>query len=267
RYQRRRMTLLKRRGGLAIDHPEPVATTWSLSFEKVEKTNPAAADLLRLCALLHPDSVLEEIIVNGAPYLGSPLHFISDDPFELDKAIGILSNYSLIRRNITNNTLTIHPLVGAMLVEGMNQKTLKKWAERVVRATIAAYYFLGRSSSTRSKLLQSHLGTCIILSKRYGVAVDVVEQLFEGILPASSSLSEETEGNDDYQKKEGEFWETIKGLLPSSREQRLAYLLYYCGLKPRQVVDYWPDEFSNVHEVYRLQRNIMKRFLRSDLFR
>ncbi|QBD77308.1 hypothetical protein EPA93_15435 [Ktedonosporobacter rubrisoli] len=44
-----------------------------LSFEKVEQTNVAAADLLRLCAFLHPDAIPEEIIVKGAPYLGKHL--------------------------------------------------------------------------------------------------------------------------------------------------------------------------------------------------
>src|SRR5579884_4138419 len=45
RYQTRRSKLLKLRGGSAADHPEPVATTWSLSFEKVQQINPTAADL------------------------------------------------------------------------------------------------------------------------------------------------------------------------------------------------------------------------------
>jgi hypothetical protein len=38
---------------LASDHPS-VATTWALSFENIEKANPAAAELLRFCAFLHP---------------------------------------------------------------------------------------------------------------------------------------------------------------------------------------------------------------------
>src|SRR5581483_7661363 len=49
-YRTHRKALLQRRGLLPTSHPEPVATTWSLSFEKIEQTNPAAAELLRLCA-------------------------------------------------------------------------------------------------------------------------------------------------------------------------------------------------------------------------
>jgi len=63
-YQTRRQALLRRRSKLPTDHPEPVATTWSLSFQQVEQANPAAAELLRFCAFLHPDAIPEELISN-----------------------------------------------------------------------------------------------------------------------------------------------------------------------------------------------------------
>ena len=72
-YRKQRAELLKRRGGLKPDHPLPVAGTWSLSFQKVEATNPAAADLLRLCAFLAPDAIPEEIITADEPGLGQNL--------------------------------------------------------------------------------------------------------------------------------------------------------------------------------------------------
>ena len=65
-YRTQRADLLKARGGLVLDHPEPVATTWSLSFAQVEQRSAAAADLLRVCAFLHPDAIPEEIITEGA---------------------------------------------------------------------------------------------------------------------------------------------------------------------------------------------------------
>lgn len=62
---------------------------------------------------------------------------------------------------------------------------------------------------------------------------------------------------------EGDFWEIIKDLLPNEHEQRLAYLLYFCGLKPRQIVQYCPQEFSNVQEIFRMTRNILDRLRRN----
>ena len=66
------------------------------------------------------------------------------------------------------------------------------------------------------------------------------------------------EPDESYQR-----WEVIKGFIPNERERRLAYYLYYCGLKPRQIVERCPQEFSDVHEIFRLTRNIIDRLKRN----
>jgi hypothetical protein len=60
-----------------------------------------------------------------------------------------------------------------------------------------------------------------------------------------------------------ELWEILQRVLPSEREQRLAYLLYHCNLKPREIVRLNPQEWPDVQEVYRLRRNILERLLRN----
>ncbi len=62
---------------------------------------------------------------------------------------------------------------------------------------------------------------------------------------------------------EGELWEVIKNLLPTEREQRVAYLHFHCNLKPREIIRYCPGEFANEEEIYRLKRNIMERIQRN----
>src|SRR5207249_4605206 len=44
------------------------------------------------------------------------------------------------------------------------------------------------------------------------------------------------------QADSNEVWEILHTMLPSEREQRLAYLLYHCGLKPREIVRFRPQE-------------------------
>lgn len=61
----------------------------------------------------------------------------------------------------------------------------------------------------------------------------------------------------------GEVWALIQTLLTNVRERRLAYLLFHCGLKPRQILLCYPDEFSYAQEIYRLRRNILERLLRN----
>ena len=60
-----------------------------------------------------------------------------------------------------------------------------------------------------------------------------------------------------------ELWEMLKEMLHDGREQRLAYLLYHCGLKPREIVRYRPQEFSDVREIYRMRRTIVERLRRN----
>ena len=78
-YRSHAPELLRRRGVLTSDHPDPVATAWALSFANIEKTSPAAAELLRFCTFLHPDGIPEEVFRQGAPELGPVLRSVGSD--------------------------------------------------------------------------------------------------------------------------------------------------------------------------------------------
>ncbi|HEY4026977.1 MAG TPA: helix-turn-helix domain-containing protein, partial [Candidatus Dormibacteraeota bacterium] len=57
RYRTQQGELLRRRGAQARDHPTSIAATFALAFSQVEQADAAAADVLRLSAFLHPDSI------------------------------------------------------------------------------------------------------------------------------------------------------------------------------------------------------------------
>ena len=59
-------------------------------------------------------------------------------------------------------------------------------------------------------------------------------------------------------------WERLQQDLLNVREQRLVYLLFYCGLKPQEIVHCCPQEFSDAWEIYCLRHTIMKRLLRME---
>lgn len=133
-YQQHRTRLLQRRGNVVVDHPEPVATTWSLSFQKIEEKNPAAAELLRLCAFLAPDAIAEEILTEGASAFGPVLAPVAADAFLLNQAIEILLAYSLVRRDPGGKTLSIHRLVQAVLLDSLSEQEKVQWIERIITA-------------------------------------------------------------------------------------------------------------------------------------
>ncbi len=63
------------------------------------------------------------------------------------------------------------------------------------------------------------------------------------------------------ENESGEVWEMLRKVLPGRREQRLAYLLFHCGLKPREIVHYCPVEFGDVQDIYTLRCSMMARLL------
>ncbi len=138
-YQREQRELLKRRGKQIASHPEPVSATWSLSFAKVEQANPAAADLLRLCAFLYPDAIPEGIISEKIADLSPGLHTIVTSQIKLNEAIEELLKFSLVRRDPNAKTLSIHRLIQAALKEQMQEETQRQWAERSVQAVNRAF--------------------------------------------------------------------------------------------------------------------------------
>ena len=133
-YQFHRTDLLKKRGGFVSDHPEAVATTWSLSFRGVKEKSLAAAELLQFCAYLAPDAIDEEIIIQGASFMGPVLSPVATDLFLLNQAIEVLRAYSLVRRDLKASTLSIHRLVQVVLHDEMAPETATQWKQRAVSA-------------------------------------------------------------------------------------------------------------------------------------
>ncbi len=156
--------LLRQRGDLTEDHPDAVATTWSLSFEQVEQRNAAAAELLRWCAFLHPDSIPEELLAQGTAVFGLPLEALAADPLAMNAALKELRAYSLVRRDPGSQTLSLHRLIQAVLKNDMNEPTRRRWAEQTVRAVHAAFPTeVEHATWGQSERLLPHALTCMRL--------------------------------------------------------------------------------------------------------
>jgi tetratricopeptide (TPR) repeat protein len=138
-YTERQADLLKRRGSTPTEHPESVTVTFSLCFQNVIRKNPAAGDLLRLCAFLSPDLIPEEIILKATTKSDTLLEKALRDPLEFDELIGALLRYSLVRRKAEGEVLSIHRLVQAVLKEEMTPEVRRFWAECAVRAVGAVF--------------------------------------------------------------------------------------------------------------------------------
>lgn len=170
RYNMHQKELLQRRSASQTDYNDSVATTWSLSFQRIEKANRAAADLMRLCSFIEPDEIPEEIFIKGAPDLGLTLMPVATDELKLDQALEEILQYSLMKRNEKAKILSIHRLVQAVLKARMSLKTQRLWAERAVRAVNHTLPDIGWETLSLGQRLLPHAQACAVLIESYGFA-------------------------------------------------------------------------------------------------
>lgn len=177
-YQTRRKELLRRRGRFPVDHPESAATTWSLSFQQVERESPAAADLLRILTFLYPEAIPEEILSKGAAEFGPPLCQVAADPLALNEAIELLLRYSLLRRHPAVGSLQMHRLVQAVLKDSMEDGQQQVWAERALRATNRAFPDVDLSTWPQCQRVLPHAQVGALTQAEYDLAFPEAARLF-----------------------------------------------------------------------------------------
>ena len=178
-YKTRPKKLLRKRGQDAVGHPEPVATTWELSFEKVKVANPAAAELLRLCAFLHSDTIPEAMLEAGAAELGLLLQPVVEDSVEFNEAIRELLKYSLVSRNSEEKTLHTHRLVQTVLKDAMSIEMQQQCVRRAIRMINRAFPNpLDFTNWSTCQCYLPHVQVCVEQLQQLKVAFIEAAQLF-----------------------------------------------------------------------------------------
>ena len=160
---------------LATEYPDTVATTWEVSFQKVQKTAPAAADLLNLCAFLASEAIFLDMITEGAAYVPKRLAKTITDPLTLNQLINPLLHYSLLQRE--GNTLTLHRLVQSVLRDRLNPTMQRRWAERAVQIINQAFPEPEFTTWSRCEQLLPHAQICTRWIQKWGLNSEEAGQL------------------------------------------------------------------------------------------
>ncbi|GAA1537797.1 hypothetical protein GCM10009827_065840 [Dactylosporangium maewongense] len=113
------LTLLKTRAqqmygrGRPASRDDTLATLWDLSFDRIAATNPAALQLLALCAYLAPVPIPLDLFTNHPDLLPDPLQTATTDPLAFNDTLATIVDHSLAKR--TPNGLQLHRLVQGAL--------------------------------------------------------------------------------------------------------------------------------------------------------
>ena len=107
--------LLKEAG---TDHHSSVAATMNLSLNQLADTNPAALQLLRVCAFLASQPVPRRLFY-GARNVEVPdeLAGLLTDPIKLGRALRAVDRYALVKIDHRNESFQLHQLVQLTLME------------------------------------------------------------------------------------------------------------------------------------------------------
>jgi hypothetical protein len=176
-YRRESIWQRKQRGNDFADHLHPVANTFVNAFEDIEKWYPAGADMLRVCAFLHPHAIPEELIFRGATCLGPHIQALAKDSTKLREALNALCEYALLNRNATDQTLSIHRLVQGILKEEMDADTYRDWATRVIQALSKTFPKRGAATWIKCQRWLPHALACGELIEYLEITVPEATQL------------------------------------------------------------------------------------------
>jgi tetratricopeptide (TPR) repeat protein len=123
--------------GEPSNYQQTIATTWSVSLERVRQHTPVAEDLLQLCAFLAPDDIPRTMLVDHPQVLPERLQAAIDDQISYQEALGALTGYSLVTASA--DSLSVHRLVQAVVRARLDQDTLRQWARASVQLVQAAF--------------------------------------------------------------------------------------------------------------------------------
>ncbi|MEW2355983.1 FxSxx-COOH system tetratricopeptide repeat protein [Spirillospora sp. NPDC029432] len=111
-------------GGVAPAAYElPVAAAWNVSLDRLRESDPAALQLLQVCAFFAPEPISRRLL-SGARDIEGPPELIEalGDPIKLARAMRAINQYALAKISHRTGTLTLHRLVQRVIVGQMSQQ-------------------------------------------------------------------------------------------------------------------------------------------------
>ncbi|WP_144122977.1 FxSxx-COOH system tetratricopeptide repeat protein [Catellatospora sichuanensis] len=105
------------------DYPVSVAMSWRLAFTQLKENNPAAAQLLQMCAFLSSLPIYVPLLRQGrGANLPAPLSDLLRDEYEFRNAVRDIGKFALAQLDVKRDFLTIHLLVRVVLRDGLSEE-------------------------------------------------------------------------------------------------------------------------------------------------
>jgi hypothetical protein len=117
-FNQRRTELLAR--GTPLAYNGTVDAIFTLTAQQLQQRNPAAVQLLELCALLAPDELPMQLLLSQPHLLPEPLATAAKDPLQRSEAVAALSTAGMLTRP-AGEACRIHRLIQAVILGHLPQ--------------------------------------------------------------------------------------------------------------------------------------------------
>lgn len=158
-YREYRPEIQRSQYGEFPNYHEPVAFAWNIAREMVQQQDPAAIELLHLCAFLAPEAIPYDLFTMGVHLLGPVLGPVAANPLALDRSISLLRSHSLIKNEVDRETdisrLIIHPVLQEILQDSMDEQSQLLLAQKAVDAVACTL------PSVDWPIMQAHARRCL----------------------------------------------------------------------------------------------------------
>lgn len=105
-------------------YPASVVATWKVAFDRLRELNPAAAQLLQLCAFFSAEPITYRLLQRGGRDIGEPvaLRETLSDSMRFSRAIRAINAYALATINQGDKSLSIHRLVQSIIRDWLDDE-------------------------------------------------------------------------------------------------------------------------------------------------
>jgi tetratricopeptide (TPR) repeat protein len=180
-YQAKHKSILAQKEQRSLRYPEAIHITLAISSEAIERTNPAAAELMRLFAFFAPVSLPEIVISAGAKQLGNMLLGpVATKPEKLQEVFQLLRDYSLLRGNPEKQTNSMHRTFQEIIRDGMvDVQARNRWMEHAVRVlrellsplvtNLVKTEYMDQAQKEFIEILIVHAKDCVLRIDKYRI--------------------------------------------------------------------------------------------------
>ncbi len=167
------------REGDPFSYEQRVATTWTVSLERIARETPAARDLLDVAAFLAPDDIPRALFTDHVQILPRRLRATVSDAIAYNQVITALGRFSLV--DTRSDVLSIHRLVQAAVRQRPGTRSERSWAAVAVRLLRVAFPANSADASARPECarLLPHALSAAYNAERVGVELNAVAWLLD----------------------------------------------------------------------------------------